>query len=172
MEHSQSKPTSSKRWLAVAGLLLAAVLIGLAVWRLTAAGPVPDDIQSAGGSGAYQPDTSKLPAGYTFDNSSIHQADDGVTILTIKGNSGNSVSISQQAQPGKEVIDNFTKTYIPLHTALGTGLGEAQIGASGQSSSLQTIVSLPVKDGPWLIITAPADVSQDDLKQIIESLKT
>jgi hypothetical protein len=172
MEHTQNTNGFNKRWIVIAGFLLAAVLIGLAVWRLTAAGnPAPDTIQSAGGSGVYQPDSTKLPAGYTFDNSAIRQADDGVSIVTISSGNGKSVSISQQAKPGSDVIDNFLKTYIPLHAALSTSLGQAQVGASGQSSSLQTIVSLPVKNGPWLIITAPADISQDDLKQIIESLK-
>jgi hypothetical protein len=90
--------------------------------------------------------------------------------VTINSNNG-SVSISQQAQPGSDVIDSFLKTYIPLHTALSTKLGQAQVGASGQASNLHTIASLPIKNGPWLIITAPADISQAELKQIIESLK-
>lgn len=173
MEHTQNTRgfNTNKRWIIAAGFLLAAVLIGLAVWRLTAAGnPVTDTTQSAGGSGVYQPDSAKLPVGYTFDSSAIRQADDGVSIVTVSSGNGNSVSISQQAQPGSDVIDNFLKTYIPLHTALETKLGQAQVGASGQSPNLQTIASLPVKNGPWLIITAPADISQADLKQIIESL--
>jgi hypothetical protein len=148
------------------------LLIGAAAWRLSASdSPAPDSIQADSGSGVYYPNAAKLPAGYTFDSSSINQAADGVTILTVKGGSDKSVSISQQAQPDSDVIENFIKTYIPLHTTISTSLGQAEMGASGQSSNLKTVVSLPVKDGPWLIITAPADISQPELKQIIESLK-
>ena len=171
MEQGYTKSTNNKRWLAAGGLLMAALLIGAAAWRLSASGsPVPDNIQSSVGSGVYYPDKSKLPANYSFDESSIRQADDGVSIVTVNGNNGG-VSISQQAQPASDVIDNFLKTYIPLHSALSTKLGQAQVGASGQASNLHTIASLPVKGGPWLIITAPADISQTELKQIIESLK-
>jgi hypothetical protein len=172
MEYEQNNHSKRKLWLIVAGVLLAVLIAGLAAWRLSASdSPAPDSIQADSGSGVYYPNAAKLPAGYTFDSSSINQAADGVTILSVKGGSDKSVSISQQAQPDSDVIENFIKTYIPLHTTISTSLGQAEMGASGQSSNLKTVVSLPVKDGPWLIITAPADVSQPELKQIIESLK-
>jgi hypothetical protein len=172
MEYEQNNHSKRKLWLIVAGVLLAVLIAGLAAWRLSASdSPAPDSIQADSGSGVYYPNAAKLPAGYTFDSSSINQAADGVTILSVKGGSDKSVSISQQAQPDSDVIENFIKTYIPLHTTISTSLGQAEMGASGQSSNLKTVVSLPVKDGPWLIITAPADISQPELKQIIESLK-
>lgn len=160
-----------KLMVAVAAIILI-ILAVLAAWRLMPAGnPTVNNVQSAAASSVYYPDPAKLPANYTFDNSSIQHGDRGLAIITINRGNGKSVTISQQAQPDSEVIDNFIKTYIPLHNALGTKLGQAQVGASSQASSLHTIASLTIKNGPWLIITSPADISQTDLKQIIDSLR-
>jgi hypothetical protein len=77
---------------------------------------------------------------------------------------------SEEETPGGNVVDKFTSSYIPLHNTITTDLGKAAVGAAGQGANLQTIVSLPITKGPWLIITAPADTKQSDVQQILQAL--
>jgi hypothetical protein len=145
---------------------------GLA-WRLAGAtgSPVPAGLRSSAGFPIYYPDQGHLPDGYTLDTTSFQKADGGAIIYAIKNSSGGNLIASEVAQPGGNVIDDFTKNSIPLHSTVDTSLGKAQIGAYGSPPNLRSIVSLPINHGPWLIITAPANTPQTDLKQITLSLR-
>jgi len=56
---------------------------------------------------------------------------------------------------------------MPLHTTLNTNVGVATIGALNN----QSVVSLPTNTNAWLLITAPGNTNQDNLKTIIKSLE-
>jgi hypothetical protein len=131
--------------------------------------PVPPEVQRAVNFPIYYPRQSDLPAGYTLDTTTIRLAQQGVVIYSVK-KGGQQLVFSEEETPDGNIIDKFTSSYIPLHNTITTDLGKAAIGAAGQGANLQTIVSLPISKGPWLIVTAPANTKQSEMKQILQSL--
>lgn len=166
--------------LAIEFLIMAALVVAI-VWRLffyhsasqppSTGSPVPVSVAQAVNFPVYYPDRQRLPAAYTLDNSSFRQAQPGVVIYSIKSPGSQSLTVSEEEQPAGSVITDFIKNYIPLHDSVSTSFGEAQVGAYGKAPNLQTVASLPIKNGPWLIITASSDIKQTDLTQILQSLR-
>jgi hypothetical protein len=156
----------------VLGAVLVILLLGLIIFiqhRITAGSPVPTEIKKAVSFPVYYPEQSKLPPGYSLDSTSFRFAQPGVVVFAVQ-KGGQQLVFSEEETPGGNVVDKFTSSYIPLHNTITTDLGKAAIGAAGQGSNLQTIVSLPIAKGPWLIITAPAATKQADMQQILQSL--
>lgn len=169
----RKKSVKKRRFFLVSGVLVLAVIIVGLIWRLAGASssPVPASIRSGAGFPVYYPQQSKLPPGYTLDTGSFRRASGGVIVYSINSSDDQNLSVTEEAQPPSNIIDTFIKNYIPLHSSLTTGLGQAQIGAYGQKPNFHAVASLPINQGPWLIITAPPDIKQSVLKQIVESLK-
>jgi hypothetical protein len=149
--------------------VLLAVLTIFFVHHLRSDSPVPAEIRGAVSFAVYYPEQSKLPAGYSLDTTSFRLAQPGVVVYSVKTGSQQLI-FSEEQTPGGNVVDKFTSSYIPLHNPITTDLGKAAMGAAGQGANLQTIVSLPITKGPWLIITAPANTKQSDMQQILQSL--
>jgi flagellar basal body-associated protein FliL len=158
--------------MSVVVVVLLALLAGLTLFFVhnhRSGNPVPADVQSAVNFPIYYPRQSNLPAGYTLDTTTIRLAQPGVVIYSVR-KGGQQMVFSEEETPDGSVIDKFTSSYIPLHNTITTDLGKAAIGAAGQGAHLQTVVSLPIAKGPWLIITAPANTKQSEVKQILQSL--
>lgn len=161
---------AAKRRLALAAACLV-VLAGGLWWHETRSGsPVPKDIRGQVGFAIYYPDQSKLPKGYVLDTQSFREADPGVVLFSVRYGNSRSMAFSETVKPASDVIDKFYASAIPVHTQLTTSLGKAVIGAYGSGKDLRTIASLPINNGPWLIITAPSDINHDDLSRIVQSL--
>jgi hypothetical protein len=161
-----------KRLLVAGGVVGVVFLAALGIFLahgMMAHSPVPAEVRSAVSFPIYYPRQSKLPPGYSLDTASFRLAESGVVIYSVHKGSQQLV-FSEQEAPDGNVINKFTSSYIPLHNTITTDLGKAEIGAAGQGSSLQTVASLPVVKGPWLIITAPADTKQSDMQQVLQSL--
>ena len=172
MEPTVPNRSLTNPWLISGAIVLAAVL---AFAFILIAGllhnPVPRDLRHAVSFPVYYPVTSGLPKGYVLNESSFKQASPGVIIYSIGRAGGQRLILSEEKQPGGNTINDFVKSYLPLNSSFDTKLGKAQMGAFGNPPNLRNIVSLPIKNGPWLIITAPADTQQSDIKQIIQSLR-
>jgi hypothetical protein len=160
----------SKRYAFSKRLLLivaAAVVVGLyALVGSTSA--VPKKIQQAVPFSVYYP--AQLPPGYVLDMTSFRLPDQGVVLFTVTYGKGKDIIFSEQQQPSRSDIDKFVSNYIPLNTALQFAIGQANVGAYSTAPSIRTVVSLPIHNGPWLIITAPSEVSRSDMVKILESL--
>lgn len=169
-----SRRRLSRRNLIVGGGVVVLLLaVGLGVffrYGRTMANPVPAPVRKAVTFPIYYPRQQKLPAGYSLDTTSFHLAQPGVVIYSVAYQGGQRLLFSEEQKPDSSVTDKFTSSYIPLHTGVKTGLGEAQLGAYGTGKNLRTVISLPINGGPWLILTAPPATSHDDLLQIIGSL--
>ncbi|HSW79002.1 MAG TPA: hypothetical protein VLF88_03250 [Candidatus Babeliales bacterium] len=154
--------------------LLLAGLVGLAggllIYRQTHQSPVPPNIQKAVKFPVYYPDPKKLPVGYQLSLSSFSLPRPDVVVYTLNSDSGQKLNISVQSKPDDSVIQNFNSKAIPLRREYHTKFGLAQIGAY-QNAQPQTIASLPTDDNVWIIVTAPANINQAELKQILSSLK-
>jgi hypothetical protein len=119
----------------------------------------------------YYPDPKKLPAGYTINEQSFNSPQTGVLLYSVDYGSGQKLIFSNQARPSSDTIQNFYTNYIPLRNQMNTTLGQAQIGAYGSGKNLKTVVSLPINK-TWVIVTAPYNVNQNQLKQVLNALKT
>jgi len=111
-----------------------------------------------------------MPSGYRLDKESFRTAQPGVVLFSLSYGNGRSMVFSEEAKPAGDTIDKFNASAIPVHTQVSTPIGTALVGAYGSGKDLRTIASLPIKNGPWLIVTAPADINQADLGKILSSL--
>jgi hypothetical protein len=150
----------------VVGLLSAGIFLFSA---RAGTGPVPATIRNSVDFPVYYPASDHLPEGYTLDTNSFKLAETGVVVFSVLHSSGQ-LQFSEQQQPAQSVIRDFVKTYIPLHTSLKTSDGQAEIGSFGTGQNLRTVVSLPINNGPWLILTLPPSVSQKDLTTVVKAL--
>ena len=168
------KATKKKRLALLAGVASTIIALGAAgTWRHTAhryASPVPKSITSSVSFPIYYPDQSKLPAGYTLDASSFKQpVQNGVNYTVDYGNRQELV-FSLQPKPPASELQNFVANYIPLHNSFQAPTGQALLGAYNTKTGTETLVSLPTGSNTWIIITAPYNINQDQLKQVIGSL--
>jgi len=159
-----------KQILAVVVALLALVVVGV-IWHGRSSSPVPPSIRSSVPFEIYYPDPKKLPQGYALDISSFRVVQPQVVLFWVTNSNDQKLTFSEERPPSSSIIDKFLSTSIPLRTSLGTNVGKAEVGAIGSGSNLQTLASLQINKGPWLIITAPSSTNPDVLKQVIQSLK-
>lgn len=160
------KHTSNKRLVYIAvSVVIAGLIAGLYI--ASSAGVVPKSIQNAVPFSIYYP--KNLPAGYKLDRESFRLAEAGVVLFTVTYGEGKDIVFSEQQQPSSNEMDKFISSYIPLSTTLQLPLGQAKVGAYGSAPNIRTAVSLPI-DTIWIIVTAPPDVSRDDLSKILQSL--
>jgi hypothetical protein len=176
LEQTLPDKTAPSKWrrrrIFVSGGTLLVLFVGVTIFvqqQISADGPVPSDVSKAVNFSVYYPNQSKLPAGYTLDDASFRLADTNVIVYSVRKN-GEQLVFSETQTPDTSIVDKFTSSYIPLHNTISTKLGKAAMGAAGQGTNLKTIVSLPISNGPWLIVTAPANTKQSDMRQILQSL--
>jgi hypothetical protein len=132
------------------------------------ASPVPASVSSNVNFKIYYPDQARLPAGYRLDLGSFRSpVKNGVAYSVSYGN-GKKIVFSVQTKPSDQELQSFNTNYIPLKLDFQTALGQGEIGAYNG----QTLASLPIVNGPWVVVTAPDDVNQDHLKHVMRSLKT
>lgn len=127
---------------------------------------VPKSISQSVTFPVYYPNPKKLPKGYTLNlNSFKTPIKNGVTYTVSYGN-GKKIVFSIQLKPSGSTIQTFVGNYMPLRTAYQTAVGEAEIGAY----NLKTLVSLPTNSNSWIIITAPPNINQRQLEQVLSAI--
>jgi hypothetical protein len=150
--------------------LLLLIIIGVAgtlAYRDRTTSPVPKTISQSITFPVYYPDPKKLPAGYTLDLSSFSTpVKNGVTYWVNYGK-GNKIVFSIQRKPSNGELQTFDGNYLPLEISYQTPVGMAEIGAY----NLKTLVSLPTNSSAWVIITAPPNIDQGQLEQILSIMK-
>ncbi len=152
-----------------------AVVIVVVAWFIAlissnSISPVPKSISNAVNYPVYYPDQSRLPEGYQLDKRSIELVGPKVVILAIKYADNKMIVFNEQDNPGASVINQYAANYIPIHTSFWTPIGNAILGAYNDGHSIKSVVSLPVNNGPWIIVTAPSNINQTNLKEAIDSL--
>ena len=167
------KPT--KRLLPYGILAVVALSLPVGIWQYQSytsqknaiiASVVPDSVIKSVSFKIYYPDQTKLPKGYVFDKRSITTPVQNGVSYSVDYPGGNKIVFSLQLKPSDSELQSFKTNFIPLRNEVRTSLGQADIGAYNQ----QTLVSFPLNDGPWIVITAPSDIDQDKLKQVLNSL--
>lgn len=129
--------------------------------------PIPTSVSKSVSFSIYYPDPKKLPKGYVLDtNSFANPVKNGVSYTVSYGNNQKMV-FSIQPKPSDSALKTFEGSYMPLRTAYQTPVGQAELGAYNS----KTLVSLPTNSSTWIIITAPPNINQDQLKQVLQSIK-
>jgi hypothetical protein len=134
--------------------------------------PIPKSILSAVSFPIYYPDQSTLPAGYTLELNSFQLINPGVVFFSVSyGQNKDFIVFSEEKMPSNSVTRQFASDYIPLHTPINTPYGQGIFGAyNNGSGSLKSVISLPIQNGPWLIVTAPSNINHNQFVKVIDSL--
>ena len=163
----------SKWYYIVSGIIiLAVVVIGLVGWFITRqpAGTLPYPVSRTQikqlGFDIYYPSQKLLTSGYTLNKSSF-EATNQVLIYSVSYGNDQKIVFSDQNKPTNTQIQAFYARNLPLSTTLQTNIGLATIGAV----NLQTIVSIPTNTNTWIIATAPGNINQRNLDQVIKSIE-
>ena len=127
--------------------------------------PVPLNVRTAVPFNIYVPDPAKLPAGYSLDTQSFSTGNDAV-VYKIHGLNGQAIIVTVQQKPSNDAIQAFYKAHMPLSIPISTNVGSAALGALNS----ETVVSLPTSTNAWLLMTAPSDVNQAQLKQVTQAM--
>jgi hypothetical protein len=154
------------------GLGIIIILTGLTVWFVNKqpTGTLPYPISKSEakrlGFDIYYPSQKLLPTGYTLDKGSFYITNQ-VIIYSVSYGTDHKIIFSDQAKPIYSQIQAFYTKDLPLNTTFQTSIGTATIGAI----NLETVVSVPTKTNAWLIATAPGDIDQNQLDQVIKALE-
>lgn len=171
-----SNPDNKKRTISRKVFLI--VLFGLVILGLVLVGwyniggsasIVPKKIRKSVNFSVYYP--ASMPSGYMLDTNSFRLAEAGVVLFSVTNSNSKDIVFSEQQQPSNTEIDKFISSYLPLNSTVQLPLGMARVGAYGSAPNIRTVLSLPIYNGPWLIVTAPSEINQADLVKITDSLK-
>lgn len=128
--------------------------------------PVSSQIANKLSFNIYYPNQKLLPEGYFLDKSSFTVTNQ-VLIFSVSNSYNQQLIFSDQAKPSNSIIEEFYTRNIPLNTTLSTDIGLATIGAI----NTRTIVSIPTDTNTWIIVTAPGNISQENLIQVLRSIE-
>jgi hypothetical protein len=164
----QKKPLKIKKLLiGTLFIVLIAVVISVLLVVNKNTSPIPKDIQKSVSFPVYYPDTSKLPAGFSLDKSSITKPQPDVVVYSVKYGNGKKIIFSVQKKPSDSDIKAFNSQRISLHTEVSTPIGKAEVGAIGD----QSVTSLSTNSKSWIIITAPYEMSYKKLTPVLNALR-
>jgi hypothetical protein len=146
------------------GIVIAGVFL-LSRLYAHATDPVPARISSAVSFPIYLPESPKLPAGFKLETGSFSARDNAV-IYDVLGPHSVKLVFTLQKQPSAADIQSFYSTRMPLSIPVSTSVGTAEIG----SLLNEQVASLPIINGPWVLVTAPLNFNQSNLKQILQAM--
>jgi hypothetical protein len=127
--------------------------------------PIPNSYRSSVDFPVYYPVPSKLPEGYTLASKSYTIPATDVLVYAINYGDGQHIDVSLQNKPSVTALSEFVKIHIPLHSTDITPVGQATIGVLNN----QSVTSLPTDTNTWIITSAPVNINQDQLKQVLDS---
>jgi hypothetical protein len=133
--------------------------------------PVPKTLAQSVNFPIYYPDPKKLPAGYVLDSASFAKPVSQGIKYSVNYDKDQKMVFSLQPKPPAADLQNFNTNYIPLRIDYPTAVGQAEIGAYNNHGKTESLISLPTKTNTWIIITAPYNIDQAKLKQVISSLR-
>lgn len=127
--------------------------------------PIPLSIRQSAGFSLYYPDPTKLPAGYSLDKNSISLSQQAV-LLIVTNAKQQRIIMTIQKKPSDAAIQTFYRVHMPLTLPISTDIGPA---AQGDLNN-ETVVSLPTSADAWILATAPLNVNQQQMAQVMKSL--
>lgn len=129
--------------------------------------PIPASISQATPFSIFYPESTQLPKGYIFDTASLSASSQAI-VYSVTYGQGKKIAFTLQKKPSENELKTFHANQIPLRNEVNVPIGTASIGVLNN----QTLASLPTDKNSWLIITAPQDINQDDLRQVLKALRS
>ena len=129
-------------------------------------GLVPEAVAKVVNFPVYYPEPKKLPDGYGLSLSSFNISLQKTVVYYVTYGGSKRLIFGVQAAPSDQDLAAFRTTYMQHSVIYQSTLGKAEIGTHND----QAIVSLPLPNGPWIIVTAPLDINYDNLKQVLDAL--
>lgn len=148
-------------------IFFAGILFGGWFYFFRSTNPVPVSIAKLVSFPIYYPEQKKLPVGYALDQNSFRSPIKNGIGYAVNYGENQKIVFSVQATPTDNDIQDFNNSYIPERTDFKTPLGQAEIG----KFKSQILVSIPIKNGSWVVMTAQPDIDQDKLKTVVRSLR-
>jgi flagellar basal body-associated protein FliL len=133
--------------------------------------PVPSAISQAVSFPVYYPNPEKLPSGYYLDKDSFKNPVKNGVAYSVSYGGNKKIVFSAQQKPSDNELQAFNSSYIPLRTDYQTKAGQAEIGAYNNHGTIETLVSLSTNSSTWLVVTAPYDINQDQLKKVLSAIQ-
>ena len=152
-------------------IVISALVVFIYQQVSVAPNPVPLNVRSKLDFPIYYPVLSKLPKGYTLNLKSFSYPTKNVLVFSVDYASNNKITFSEQKKPSATEIQAFYADYMPLRNNYQTPVGQAEISAyNNGGSTLETVVSLPTNTSTWIIITAPPNINQNQLDQVLSAI--
>lgn len=126
---------------------------------------IPQTIRQQVPFNLYIPDPSKLPLGYTLNIQSFSYGNDALLYKIGYGENQNLI-VTVQQKPSDAAIKQFYKVHMPLTIPIQTNVGDAALGVLNN----ETVVSLPTNTNAWLLMTAPFNANQSQVKRVIQTM--
>ncbi|HEX8763308.1 MAG TPA: hypothetical protein VF733_06165 [Candidatus Saccharimonadales bacterium] len=167
------KPGRAKKIYFIAGafIFLAAIAVFFLANRKTPSpsrpSAVPATIRRHAKFAIFYPEASKLPNGYILDAHSFSGNDQAV-VYSVTYNTDQKIAFTVQKKPSEDELKAFYANQIPIRNEAKVPAGTAAIGVLNN----QTFVSLPTESDAWLLITAPKDIDQNNLKRVLQVIRT
>lgn len=166
-----AKKLNSYRGRFVLAMISAAILLILfIVLAIHPPDPVPPAVLKSVSYSVYYTNPNQLPPGFSLNPKTFEALKPNVVIFSVSDGQKDNIVLSEQAAPSSHTITDFINHYIPLHNQTNVNLGQATIGAYNNRGVIKSVFSLVVDNKTWIIGTAPDNISQADLIQIINSL--
>lgn len=127
---------------------------------------VPASIRQQASFPIFYPDPQKLPGGYSLDKTSFSGNAQAV-VYSVTYDTNKKIAFTVQQKPSDSELKAFYANQIPLRQEVKVPAGTAVIGVLNN----QTLVSLPTETNAWLLITAPLDINQEQLQEVIKAIK-
>lgn len=154
----------------VASTVAIAILAVLVIARKnhTPAPPavVPQHIAQSVSFPVYYPDPQELPSEFMLDRGSFSAANQAV-VYSVVYDTNKTIAFTVQEKPSENDLKTFYVNQLPLRNEIKVPAGTAAVGVLNN----QTLVSLPTNENAWLLITAPLDVNQDHLQELLGAIK-
>jgi hypothetical protein len=153
--------------IAIFNLLLGgAVVFYLVRHRASSPAPMPTNVNAKQTSTykLYYP--SSLPGGYSVDKTTLSKTEEVTTYSAKLATSSDALYFSFQNLPSSTVLQTFQTQKMVFSESAGCPIGEATIGQVHSS----IVASIATKE-TWILITIPASLGTDFMKQVVLALQ-
>jgi hypothetical protein len=106
-----------------------------------------------------------LPSGYVFNVQAISSSNQTV-LYTVGYGHNQKLIFTEQDRPSDIAIKGFYSVHMPLYIPVDTSVGTAALGELNH----ETVISLPTNTNTWILMTAPLNADQSQLKKVVRSL--
>jgi hypothetical protein len=146
-------------------IVLCLIIGGILVWNTNhVTSLVPPSVSHQVHFDIYYPDPTRLPSGYSLDAQSFTA--NHTTVLYKIHHGDQELIVTLQQKPSTLAIQTFYHVHMPLTITVPTKVGTASLGVLNN----ETVVSLPTNTNTWLLMTAPLNADEAQIRRVIQAM--